>query len=342
MPLNIQLISEADLEAARAFNARMRAANAPTDLLLPENVPPRNERDDAARRSRHYVIRDGEFVRGGFLRVDQPGWLNAAECHTVNYQSPLSEGIADRRFIMVAPLMLRFMEKHGDGQFMLGMGGEDKPLAKFLRSAGWLVRPAPFLFRVHRAGRFLRELPVRHRSRTRSFAAQAARWSGLGPLGATLAQWRALGAAEKRNGFTIERVTEWGEWADEIWARFREDCSFAVCRDRRSLREMYDLEGDPRLIVMLVRLRGQSVGWTASYITAMKDNAYFGNMQVATILDSVALRHAMRAAAALTDRELGAQAADLTITNQTHASWVRAFRESGFLAGPSKLHRGCV
>ncbi len=330
MAIDIREFSADDWEAARAFNERMRAAKAPTDFLLPEHAP---VLEDA--RMRHYVIRDGEFARGGFLRMDQPGWLNGAECRAVNYQSPLSEGIADKRFGMVALLMLRHMEQQGDCQFMVGMGGEDKPLPKLLKAAGWLVRPAPFLFKVHRAGRFLRELPMLHRSPARSVAAKAAAWSGLGALGAMFLQRRGLVPAAKRNGYTIEAVTGWGDWADAIWERFRRECSFAVCRDRRALGEMYDLRHDARLIAALVRKNGEPVGWTVNYSTAMRDSIYFGNMHVGVILDGAAAPEAMRATAEMTDLFLASRGAELTITNQTHRAWVEAYRRCGFLEGPS-------
>ncbi len=329
MAIDIREFSAEDVEAARAFNQRLLAAKAATDFLLPEDAP---VVEDA--RMRHYIIRDGEFARGGFLRLDQRGWLNGVECRAVNYQSPLSEGIADKRFGMVALLMLRHMEQQGDCQFMVGMGGDDKPLPKLLKTAGWLVRPAPFLYRIHGARQFLSELRMLHRTPARSLLAKAAAWTGVGAAGVMFLQRRGWTAAA-RDGFTIERVSEWGDWADPIWERFRTCCSFAVCRDRRALEAMYDLRRDPRLIVLLVRKNSQPMGWTANYSTAMRDSVYFGNMHVGAILDGAAAPEAMRASAELTDRFLALLGANLVITNQTHQAWVEAYRQCGFLAGPS-------
>ncbi len=337
MAIDIREFSAEDVKAARAFNQRMRAAKAATDFLLPEDAP---VLEDA--RMRHYIIRDGEFARGGFLRLDQRGWLNGAECRAVNYQSPLSEGIANKRFGMVAGMMLRFMETQGDCQFMVGMGGEDKPLPKLLKAAGWLARPAPFLFKVHRAGRFLTELRMLHRTPARSLAVKAAAWSRAGRGGRNVIAAAGMGGGGDADGFTIEMVTEWGGWADAIWDRFRACCSFAVCRDRRALEAMYDLRRDPRLLVALVRKSGEPVGWTVSYLTAMRDSEYFGNLKVGAILDGAAAPGDMRATVELTDVSLASRGADLTITNQTHRAWVAAYRRCWICGRTIQLRRRCV
>ncbi len=67
----------------------------------------------------------------------------------------------------------------------------------------------------------------------------------------------------------------------------------------------------------------------------MRDDGYFGNLTVATVLDCEAETRWAPAVAALAARELERLGADLVITNQLHARWIRVFHASGFLIGPS-------
>ena len=65
-------------------------------------------------------------------------------------------------------------------------------------------------------------------------------------------------------------------------------------------------------------LKGEvTIGWSASFLTQMQNNSYFGNLLVGTILDCVARPDALSQVAALADRALAREGADLVITNQS-------------------------
>ena len=69
--------------------------------------------------------------------------------------------------------------------------------------------------------------------------------------------------------------------------------------------------------------------------TRFTNHHYFGNLQVGSILDCVAIPDAMALTAVLADDELSSAGADLVLVNHSHSEWVKAFRSSGFLPGPS-------
>ena len=329
MPLQIVPFTEIYRSAVEAFNRRMAAGNAASDFLLPTNPISTPPDIGSVINWTPFVVVDGEEVRGGVLKMDQPGWLNGQEVRAINFQSPLSEGIVDPKYSMVAMQLVRFEQKQGEAVFMVGMGSQKKPLPRLLSAAGWSVRPVPFLFRVHRAGRFLQELRVLHTNTFRSVVARAARWTGAGSLGISMLQRRQVTC----HG-AVRREESWGSWADEIWDSYRESCSFAVKRDRRTLTSLYQTD-DPRLQILVILRAQKPVGWAVCVNTRFANHHYFGNLQVGSILDCVAIPDAMALTAVLADQELSSAGADLVLVNQCHAEWVKTLRSSGFLAGPS-------
>jgi hypothetical protein len=329
MHLQFVRFEEDHISAVEAFNQRMIDGHADSDFLLPTTP----ERSGAALHDpiqwTRYVVLDGDEVRGGVLGVDQPGWLNGRSVRVLNFQSPLSEGIVIPKYSVVAMQMVKFMQKQAEAVFMVGMGSADRPLPKLLAASGWSVQPVPFLFRVHRAGKFLRELRMLQSSPMKRFAARIARATGLGTAGLAVRQRRLSPGPG-----TICQVSAWGDWADEIWQRCRGNCSFAVQRDRRTLESLYPAS-DSRTKIFLIERDAKPVGWSVCFNVALQNHRHFGNLRVGSILDCMADPDAMALTATLTDNEIASQDADLVLVNHSHAEWVKAFSAAGFLAGPS-------
>jgi hypothetical protein len=316
--------------AAQRFNQRMRERNAPTDFLLPEQAESVRKSSDVIR-WQHYVAAEGGEVRGGVLEMDQPGWLNGRDVRALNFQSPLSEGIADGNNLMVGMQLVKFMQKRSEAAFVVGMGAATNPLPRLLKAAGWSVREVPFLFRVHRAGAFLREVKPLQTTAARRLAARLAAASGLGALALAVKQRNRI-----RGDVAVRVEKQWGAWADEIWEQIKSGYVFCVRRDRATLESLYDT-ADPR-ITILVMSEGQKVlGWAVCQQTEMKDNRYFGNMRVTSLLDCAALKGSVPLVAAAADREAGRLGADLVLVNHSLPTWVEAFKSAGFLSRPSNF-----
>jgi hypothetical protein len=329
MPLQFVTFEDNHIAAVEAFNQRMVDGEADSDFLLPTELEKPRATALGPIQWTRYVVLDGGEVRGGVLAMEQPGWVNGNAVRAMNFQSPLSEGIVNPKYSIVAMQMVKFMQKQADAVFMVGMGSEDRPLPKLLTALGWLVRPVPFLFRVHCAGNFLRELQMLRTSPMKRIASQAARFTGLGAAGLTVMQrQRTPGKG------SIRQVNAWGEWADELWQGCREHCSFAVQRDRRTLERLYPTS-DLRTKIFLVECNAKPVGWSVCWNAALKNHRHFGSLRVGSILDCMAYPDAMALTAVLTDREMALQEVDLVLVNHSHAAWVRAFSSAGFLAGPS-------
>ena len=321
----------AEVPAAEAFNQRMLEGSAPTDFVLPDRPNASGDAPAASTWTKYLALDDSGEARGGFMLMQQPAVLNGQPVRAANYQSPVSEGILDKRYGMVGMHMIRFVLREYPYAFVVGMGAADRPLPRLLAAGGWTVRPIPFLFRIVRAGRVLRELrPLQQRPWLR-LAARAAALSGAGASAA--AALHARGALAPRGGLRVEQVTAWGDWADALWDRVRDLYAFAVARDRATLECLYPLR-DERYTAYVLREGDAVTGWAVCANTAMRDHQYFGDLRVSTVLDAVSRPDASAAVAAAVTRTVAGWA-DLVITNQSHARWIAAFRQAGFAAARS-------
>src|SRR4051794_731697 len=277
MPLTFVPSSPEYSAAIADFNRRLKERNAPTAFLLSDELT--TEESESSIQRQQFLATDSEAVRGGVIELDQPGWLNGEPVRALNYQSPLSEGIADSRYAAVGLEIVRFMQKRSAAVYIVGMGSASNPLPRLLKAAGWTLKDIPFLYRVHRASSFLKEPRPLRSSFPRRVAADLARWTGLGAVGISIKQRRRTKPVAK-----IRVQAGWGDWADELWSRARERCSFAVERDRKSLEWMYPPR-DGRTRIFLVEKGSDPVGWGVCFDTHMNNNQYFGNMRVGSILD---------------------------------------------------------
>jgi len=330
MAMELVTLSERELAAAREFNARMRAANAPSNFIAEELTPNPN----VLLRRTEFVAWDGAAVRGGMAQVEYPAWLNGSAVTAMNFQAHVSEGVIDKKYALVGALLVQYTRRRAAIAFGVGMGDLQNPITQMLKSAAWRLQTVPFLFRVHRAGRFLTGLRMIQKRATLAMLAAIAARTGAGTAAFGLLAGRGALGRLRLGGYSIEPMGEWEDWSDEVWESFRPSCSFAVIRNSPSLNEMYP-SSDERILRFVIRRNGRPAGWSACFHTGMRDHDHFGNLRVATILDAVARPEAMAPTVALTDRALGELGADLVISNQSHHLWRRAFRQSGFVSGPS-------
>lgn len=333
MSLQIELYtSEEQAASARAFNQRLRGRGQ-TEFLLGES-PPSLGSESPVIYNRYYLALENGTARGGFLLASYPAAFGVgSECDVLNCREPLSESIIDGRQSFLSLQLLKFMQEQGPYLFALGMGSENRPFPRLLKSAGWTLRPVPFLFRVLSARPFLRELRILQSSPLRRALANVAATLGVGNIVINALQFRFALPTQIGRGVSIEPVVSWDHWVDELWDQYRGDCSFAVLRDLRTVRALYPLGG--RIRAYLFRQSGRPVGWVAAVSSSMRDDKHFGNLRVATILDGIALQGAKLACVALASRELAREGVELLLANHSHLEWGRAFRAAGYHSAAS-------
>lgn len=337
MGLRVVYYDAAHEDAARAFNARMKAAGA---LLfpLPEKAPTPNPHTAAPGiEFRHFVVMDdGGEVRGGYFIRSQPFLVRGA-VHTVgHYQAPLSEGIADKRFAAVGAVMLAHALSEQPLLFAMGMGSMDRPLPRMLRAMGWSVLETPFYFLVLNGKRFLKNAGSLRGRTERRVAVDFLAFTGLG--GAALSVVQMTRRRSRRDiRYRTEPVREFSEWADKIWADSAPRYSLAAVRSADYLRFIYPSSAGSGAAYYGIQLSDEAgpAGWVQMMDCHLRDRSYFGEMRVAALVDGVGAARAIPSLVhsgveAATERH-----ADIVISNQMHADWQGALRGAGFWSGPS-------
>lgn len=334
MGLRVVCYEVAHEPAVRAFHARLRAAGA-LPFTLPETAPAQ-DRDTPAPgvEFRHFVVvDDAGDVHGGYFIRTQPFSIYGKVYAVGHYQSPLSEGLADKRYAAVGAVMLAHAREQQPLLFAMGMGGMDRPLPRMLRAAGWTILEAPFYFLVLNGKRFLRNIgPLRIRA-DRRVAADLLAFSGLGGLALKAIQKaRTQSRFDKR--YEPHAVQEFSDWTDQLWQATAERYSWSALRTADYLRFIYPRD-EPRYYGVQLTAGGLPQGWVQMLDCQPLDPSYFGEMQVAALADGVGLPEAIPSLVHSAVEAARKRHADLIISNQMHTDWTSALKAAGFWQGPS-------
>ena len=329
-------------EAVRAFNARLAAAKDldttvqstvfPTSHV-PEWLPKRPGCD--LYQEQFVALDDESIVRGGYILKHQPFLVKGNLVRTAAFRLPISEGIIDRRFINVAVRLYADASERQPYLFGLGGGGYHVPVIKFLLAAGWQPTLVPFWFRIVRPTVFLQNIAVLRNSALRQGMCELLKCSGLGWL-VIKGIFGIIGKYRPSAGVTYELVSQFSDWADDVWAECKAHYSLISVRDRQILDVLYP-KGNERFKRLKIMRDGKAVGWAALLNTPMSDHKQFGNMRVGTLVDCLAKPDDARDVVACCRDFLIADGADLLISNQASQAWGTALRECGFLEGPSNF-----
>jgi len=95
--------------------------------------------------------------------------------------------------------------------------------------------------------------------------------------------------------------------------------------------------GDSRYHRLRVQRDGKHIGWILVTMRDMKNNEYFGNLRVGTLVDGLCELEDVQDVAGAGLRYLTEQGVDLCVANWSHIAWSTASRKLGFLQGPSNL-----
>jgi hypothetical protein len=315
--------------AVARFNRRMREGNAPADFDIPEKaVAPRT----ASVNAQMFVAVEGGEVRGGMIIQEHPGVISDSDQPrgslrrepVINLQSPLSEAIIDPKYSMVSIQLFRFALKRCPYAYVVGMGGEERPLPRLLKAFGWSVRQVPFLFRILNARRCLTQLKPLQRKPAMRVAAVIAAYSGGGAAAMALLQHRRVSV----KGYRLETAHEDAAADDAVWAGVEKRISFGVVRDSTTMAS-YLWPGVERFRVF----RGTVLcGWFSMMCASMRDHNYFGNLKVATLIDIMVIDAADAAAVAtLAVQYARTKDCDLVVSNQLHEETQNALRSVGFI-----------
>jgi hypothetical protein len=222
------------------------------------------------------------------------------------------------------------------GHAVLGTPGVESQVGKLYRALRFdYWGEVPFLYLVLHGSKLLRNLVVFKKNRAVFFASNLA--SRLYLPGKVL-ELRHRRRDRSAAGVRIEHWRTFPAVADDLWVRLLDRFTMVFDRSVTYLNWRY---AEPCYERVGVFLHDQLIGWVVSKLTAMNNNAYFGDLTVGTVVDLLVnpeqpahVREVLHAAV----RSLAAGGADVIVTNLSDRRLVAAACVAGFIPGPSNYH----
>ncbi len=337
MPIAIVPYAARHAPAVRDFNERLRAAGAAEDLVFYEDPIPQYlpKRPGSTVYQEFFLAVEGDAVRGGYALKHQDFFFGGGDVRSIGYYHHiLSEGAINRAYSRVGVLALRDALSRQPLLYCLGMDGYDKPLPRMLKALRWSDCLAPFFFRVVHPRAFLGQIEAARTGKWRRLLMDFAAISGAGWIALKGAQRWRQGKAERPRPYTVEEMAEFGGWADDVWRDARAGYSMTAVRSAEALRTLY-----PPAEAHLVRLRivrgPQTIGWAV--VAERRKNPKFGNLRVGSVVDCFAAPENALPVVRAGVWALEKRGMDVIVSNQSHAAWQSAFKDSGFFEGPSNF-----
>ena len=231
MAISIQPFDPSRSDAIADLNRRMAAAGSPWQF--PEQPDPESfaHEEGSPVYQELFVAADGPAVRGGYTLQHRKAAFRDEECAIGSWYQPISEGSVDPRYSLVAIQMLRDAMRREPLCFGLGLEGPGSQLAKLATTLRCELRLVPFFVRIQNGQRFARGARYLRRRRVLAWLLDLAAATHAAGLAVGIANRALQRVQPPRADTTIEPVTGFGAWAEELWLRCRSCYSFALARD---------------------------------------------------------------------------------------------------------------
>ena len=337
MNISIQPFTDDWIPQVEAFNRRMLAGGLKAELAFPESPVLDFSLRNAPIWQEAFLAVEDQDVRGAYYFTHERYALGGNACWMANYRHPISEVVVNKAYKGLSKTLLSDAEQRQPLLYSVGFGSDRNPNLRRLRAEGWSDVLIPFWFRVVRPAAFFRNLAFFRKTQLRRLAFDLAAATGVGWLGIKAVQSIKAFGSPGLTGHSVQTAPEFGPWADELWEMNRPLYLLAAVRDRQTLNLRYSPE-NPRFVRLVVAKNGCVVGWAVLLDKQMRDNPYFGDMHVGTIVDCLAVPGQELAVVRAAAARLETAGADIVVSNQSAATWSGAFGRAGFLSGPSNYY----
>jgi hypothetical protein len=328
--LLIARYTEEHVPFVRAFNERLRAGGSPFQFGA---EPSQNAFRSAANevRPEHFLLFDeGGAVRGAYTLVFQRFLIGGVPEAVAFLQIPISEGSVSSAFGAVGLLLLKDALRRSPLLFGLGMGGIERPLPKLFRVLGARVCEVPFLFQVVRPRAFLANASALQGKRYLRVTSRVAAVTGIGSLAFRIMNGTRRRHAMSRRNLRVERTTDFGAAADEVWESATAKYSCISIRDRETLNYLYPVR-DPRYHRLVVYEERELKGWALVTDSRMQDHNHFGDMRVGAIANCLAYPGSEDTVICAASHYLRDCGVDLIVSNQLSPGWRSSLVREGYL-----------
>jgi len=313
--------------AVRDFNVRLAPAGvsrfpeSPVSQYLP-HTDGRRTYEEA-----FLAMEDGQ-MRGGYILVRQEVSFGGEISSAAGLRLPISEALVNAKYALVPALLLRNALNRQPLLWGAGMGGEDKPVARLLKSSKFCMQPVPFYFKIHRPARFFTRSKV-----INPWLARLAAWSGAAWAASRAADLALVRGRSRMRGVRLEVVPEFGAWADRLWNEAKARYGCAGVRDSHMLNALYRTGGPYQRIQVWEGAR--LAGWAVLLDLQLRDHARFGNARGGQIVDCFGHPEDAATIIKAACRFLEKRGVDFIRSHQSHPAWGEALRGAGFLRGRS-------
>jgi len=282
------------------------------------------------------AIDEESEVRGAFVLKHQEFSIHGDVKTIVHYQLPISEGIIDKAYTAVGSLILRYALKQQPLLFTLGMGSYEESISKILKAVGWSMFSVPFYFKIMHPSQFLRNITFLRKTSYRQYIFDFLAISGIGHVAIKILQALNPKRYYQSNDLVLEVVDGFHHWADGLWEACQNVYSMIAVRDSSTLNILYPI-GNDRFIRLKITENDKIIGWAVVLDTMMSNHKQFGNMRVDSIIDCLSLPENANKVIACVSKFLEKRGADIIVSNQSHASWCKALKNTGYFKGPSNF-----
>src|SRR5262245_52516046 len=338
--MNIRYAENGDIAAVDRLNHRLKAGGRddemPLDFALPGEAKYRPGGFPLYRRM--IIAEDGREVRAAMLLCHHSVFINGAGRDFCWTKLPLSEGIIDIKYsLAIVQLIKKALDDH---PFMMGVGAgttESEGYRLFVKLR-WRRQSIPFFFYPVKVSNVLSGLRYLNKTPMLRYAAILGAYSGLGTtMSGLLALRRKI--ASSLSGYEDSVVDGFDEWADDIFHKYLADYPVVIRSDATALNIVYPPD-DHRYVRIRVSRNGakRDAGWIVVASKRMRDNHYFGDLTVGTLVDGFGGQEEAPALVAAGIRRLAQMGVDIIVANFSHEAWAEACRRSGMFRGPSNFH----
>ncbi len=334
MPIRFETYRPEQVAAVADFNRRIANATPHRAPLTAKSrwIPP----IEGSRLKEEYILAmDEDVVRGAYTVKSQLFQVGGQRKTLGTWYVPISEGIVDRKYGLIGLQIARDVLEKQPLLFNLGVGSEES-ISRMFRAMKWLHADVPMFMKVNRPFRFLRYNGKLRAKRGMALALDTLAFSGLGSIGL-----RALQAFRGRSAPSPRKIdwevkSEFGDWTDRIWESARHDYEMIAVRDAETMSRLIPSHGPPAKL-LLVRHKGEEVGWVAVLVKQLRGDLSYGDLRVGIVVDCLAKAvDADMVIAAATDY-LHRAGVDVTVSNQMQRTWCEAHERAGFLRAPSTM-----
>ncbi len=344
--MEVRRVRQADLAALMDFWRKLRGQGpTPEDLSIKDSErsdPSIFENPFCVHESTSLICLEGGEIVGNLNLSDCPAWLHGNQVDCVWWQDffVLPDERGEPQKGIGGPLAMvaqRVSNRHA----VLGTPGPGSPVFQLYERLRWRYLGAvPFFFLILQPSRVLRQLEY---LRKREVLGKAAKVGSYLLVPGLCIRWLHYirGAWKVKNNLRethVEQVREFDERADKLWHDCRSKYSNIFDRSSKYLNWRYKAPGYSRAMVHKGR---ENIGWFVYKCTKMRNDKYFGNLTVGTIVDTLVdptSRENIAAALSQVVSQIREKDADLIVCNFSERRIATTARALGFLRGPSNYH----